>query len=423
MPLSTWLHVPLFLLMVVALAKSARGEKEKTVIFWSALALKLAAGLFYGWVYLTYLGKGDTWRYHSETMALTAWAKADGAGYLRFLFLDDLGAISIPWKYFSNSFFFLKITSLLYLLTGNSYWWTALYLSLFSFWGSWFLVVRLRRYFPEYGTAAVLAFLFFPSVVFWTSGLSKDSVFMGSLCLTVGFFLQISEGKERKSIWQIAGLLLSIWLLWRVKFFLAAVLIVLLIVFLIMQFLVNRLPILRTKTRQLLAWFLLLGGGAFVASFAHPTFTIRFFLEHLVWNFQNILAVSEVNKPLLVTFNLQPTLGSVLINAPSALLQMVYRPFIWEPAPFFYKLAAAENLAFLGLTVLALMHLYRQKRFPKLPGFLTVLLIFFMVAGVLVTLPTPNLGSLVRYRAPLLPFFLTVLLTWGPLPGRLRRRN
>ncbi|WP_125077625.1 hypothetical protein [Rufibacter latericius] len=158
-----------------------------------------------------------------------------------------------------------------------------------------------------------------------------------------------------------------------------------------------------------------------MASFTHPTFNLGFFVEHILWNYRNIVAASDPASPLLSFPDLQPTLWSVAAHAPSAIFQMLTRPFIWESAPFFYKLMAVENLLLLLLTLLTVVHLVRRRQVPAVPSFLAVLLVFFCVSAVLVTLPTPNLGSLHRYRAPLLPFLFMVVLAWGPVPGWLHQ--
>ncbi|WP_192821765.1 hypothetical protein [Rufibacter sp. LB8] len=416
MNLLNWLPIPVFLFLVYLLWRSVKGSRQD-LVFWSALGFKLGCGLAFGWLYRNYLGLGDTWYHHEITIQVTDLAKADATAYLRFLFLDDVGVLQLPWKPFYNSFFFLKPTSLLYLLSGNSYWWASFFLSLFSFWGCWFLVQRLRRYFPDYGFAATVAFLFFPSVVFWTSGFSKDSLFMGSMCFTIGLVLQLARREGGNSWQQFLLLIVCIWLFWRVKFFLAAVLLVLLSTYVVVQELARRIHWLHAKASQVVTYFLLLSLGAFLASFLHPTFTLNFFLKHLLYNYNNLLAISDPAKPILHLAYLEPTLWSVLVNAPQALWQMLFRPFVWEPAPLFYKLAAVENLGLLVLVLAAVIHQAVTRRLPKLPSFVAVLLLFFVLAGVLVALPTPNLGSLFRYRAPLLPFFLLVIIAWGPLPG------
>ncbi|KAA3439480.1 hypothetical protein [Rufibacter hautae] len=163
-----------------------------------------------------------------------------------------------------------------------------------------------------------------------------------------------------------------------------------------------------------------------MASFAHPTFNLDFFVEHILWNYRNIVAASDSASPLLSFPDLQPTLWSVAAHAPSAVFQMLTRPFLWEPAPLFYKLVGLENLVLGLLILLTIVHLLRQRHLPALPSFLAVLLVFFFISAVLITLPTPNLGSLHRYRAPLLPFFYLLIIAWGPVPGwldQLRNRK
>ncbi|AKQ46353.1 hypothetical protein TH63_13125 [Rufibacter radiotolerans] len=418
MNLLTRLHLPFFFLLVYLLWSQARQSQALRRFFWPALFLKLVGGFLLGYIYLEYFGGGDMGLFHQQASAVNAAAQEDPNQYIRLLLFNELGDMPIGfsrWPGYSNSFFFVKLLSLLHFLTGSSFWGSGLYLSLFSFWGCWYLVDKLQRYFPEYSTAAVIAFLFFPSVVFWTGGVSKDSVFMGSLCLTIGLVLQLGQAKEKAvNLHNSILLLASIYLLWKIKFFLAAVVLVLLFSWLFMQWLTKQVKWLQPKGRQLLVWGMLLLTGGFVASFAHPTFNLDFFVQHIVWNYTNLLAKSDPTKPLLLLPGLDANVWSFIRYSPEAVFQMLFRPFVWEPTPLFYKLAGLENLLLLVLVSITIGYLLYQKRWPRLPGFLVVLLVFFFIGAVLVSLPTPNLGTLFRYRAPLLPFFLTVVLAWGP---------
>ncbi|WP_066839604.1 hypothetical protein [Rufibacter ruber] len=416
-PLLNWLHLPVFCLLVYGLWRLG-GGKQRNLVFWASLVFKLCCGLLLGWLYQRHLHGGDTWEYHRQALPLVELAKTHPQQYLRFLFLNEVQGFSTSFAPYSNSFFFLKPLSLLYLLTGGSYWASGLYFSLFSFAGCWFLVRQVQKFYPAYGTAAVLAFLFFPSALFWTSGVFKDSILMGSLCFSVGFCLQLAYAHRlRESGKILAGLLPAVYLFWKIKFFLAAVLVVLLGTFLLVVWLRRRMRWLQPGWRQFLLWITLLGMGAAGATFAHPTFNLSYFARHVLWNYRNILAASDPSKPHLLFPDLEPAVPSLVQHAPEAVVQMLVRPFVWEGGPIFYRLAGLENLLILALLLLTVVHLLKTKKLPPLPSFLAVLLVFFVISAVLVTLPTPNLGSLHRYRAPLLPFFLMVVLAWGPIPG------
>ncbi|WP_207435476.1 hypothetical protein [Sabulibacter ruber] len=422
--LADWLHLPVFFFLVLLLWRSAKGQANAWV-FWSALLFKLSCGVLLGWVYLHYLGGGDTWVYHQQAFKVKEVASQNLGQYFRLLLFNETDNIPIgftKWRDYSNSFFFLKLLSVVCLLTNNSYWFSSLYLSLFSFWGCWFLVRKVQEHYPDFGMGAIIAFLFFPSVVFWTSGITKDAVFMGSLCLTVGLFLKLYKTKSVTETTRGLLLLLPcVWLLWRIKFFLTAVLLVLLVTFLFVKWLVRRVDWLRPAIRQFMIWLGLLTAGAFIASFAHPTFKLDFFAKHILWNYRNLSAKTDLSNPHLEFPNLEPNLVSILQHAPEAVLQMLVRPLLWEPARFFYKAMALENTALLLTILLTVFQLLKNLKKPVLPSFLAVLLVFFCIAAVLVTLPTPNLGSLHRYRAPLLPFFLLVVISWGPIPHWIKR--
>ena len=74
----------------------------------------------------------------------------------------------------SNTYFFSKILAVLNFASLETDWLNAVYLSLFSFVGCWMLAITLARVFPRTPAwAGVLAFVVWPSVLFWSSGVTK----------------------------------------------------------------------------------------------------------------------------------------------------------------------------------------------------------------------------------------------------------
>ncbi|HEY4650663.1 MAG TPA: hypothetical protein VIG72_04570, partial [Pontibacter sp.] len=199
-----------------------------------ALGLKLLCGVLLGILYFHYYGVGDTITYFNASQKLTQLAYNDAGAYQRLLLYNEFPSEtfrkSVPFTRFadfSNSFFLLKIISLLNLLTQSSYYLIGLYFSLFSFWGMARLVAVLSTISPEARKAAIVSLLFFPSVVFWSSGLLKDGVLMGCMCWVMAFVLQLAHRKKLTIVsWFI--LPLQLYLFIRIKVFFAGLLLFLL---------------------------------------------------------------------------------------------------------------------------------------------------------------------------------------------------
>ncbi|MEJ8757373.1 hypothetical protein WG947_10220 [Pontibacter sp. H259] len=380
-----------------------------------ALFLKLASGVLLGVLYFYFYGAGDTISYFKGSQKLTQFAYSNPSGYLRLLIFNEFPSetfrASVPFTRhadFSNSFFLLKGISLFNLLTNSSYYLISLYFSLFSFWGMAKLTAILTRVFPDTKKAPIVGFLFFPSVVFWSSGLLKDAVLMGSMCWVTAFILQLTH-KQPKTILTWLLLPLQLYLFIRIKVFFAAILLFLLGSYLLISWLSGRVRFLQTLAGQLLV----LAGFAVLAIVmvwqAGGIFDVDFLIRNLVYTYNGLLRVS-LEGPHLVYPELDSTLTSILRYAPAAFLNTLYRPFIGESTEILYLLMGLENLVLLLLTILAVAAAFTKTWVHKIRFWHIVLLLFIVMAAVVIGISTPNFGTLSRYRIIFLPFLVYLLL-------------
>src|SRR5690606_10878610 len=120
-----------------------------------------------------------------------------------------------------RALFLSKTASVFSLLTNHNYWMISIYFSFLSFLGSWFLISVLRKIYSDI-SAPVVAFLFFPSIVFWTSGLIKESLAMACLFFLTAVFLKLYQ-YIRLSWWQWVLIPFSLWMLWNLKYYYLAI--------------------------------------------------------------------------------------------------------------------------------------------------------------------------------------------------------
>ncbi|MCC9167173.1 hypothetical protein [Pontibacter harenae] len=384
--------------------------EELRPYFFPALLLKLLCGVLLGLLYFKYYGGGDTIAYFKGALKLSAYAKQNFAGYTRLLFLNEFESdtfkATIPFSTypsFSNSFFTIKIISVLNLITGSSYYLNGLYLSLFSFWGAAKLAATLIKLFPKYKVAAIAAFLFFPSVIFWTSGLSKDSLMFGSMCWVVAFALTVPQRVN----WTASSLaLLMLWIFYKIKFFFAFIVLPLLVLYVLVKVLARSIPLFQQRRVQLLALTVALIVAGIAAIPVFQIYRDGFLYENIVQNYNDILALSE-GKPT-INLQIEPTPQSIIRNAPEALLSAIYRPFIWEVDNMLYWAVAAENVLLAILSVMGVIGVVRGKFKVEVEH--VTLLALVLVVGAICGLTTPNFGSLSRYRVAFLPFLVYLLL-------------
>ncbi|WP_439881707.1 hypothetical protein ACSX1A_00840 [Pontibacter sp. MBLB2868] len=407
------LNIGLLSLLVWALWKRPVLNEIRPFVL-PGLFLKLACGIALGLLYHHYYQEGDTLTFKNASLHLSAYAKENPVAYIRLLLFNEFSSdslrASLPFTRFpnfSNSFFFLKLLSALNLLTNNSYYLNSLYLSLFSFWGTAMLVATLVRLEPTHKQASVIAFFFFPTVVFWSSGVLKDPLVFGSMCWLVAIALQLAAGKSLSKInWLLLPLMLYLFI--RIKFFLALLLLPLLLLYGLVKIIARQTSYLNSMVSQLLAMLLLAVAFGLLGATLVAEYDNAFFYHNLVYTYQEMLELS-VGQPHIVFRQLDPNLTSMLANAPEALFGAIFRPFVWEAINPLHLLMGLENLILMALTALFVSSLFTGRL--KLPTMMQLLFILVVVAfGVIIGLTTPNFGTLSRYRIAFLPFLVYLLL-------------
>jgi hypothetical protein len=374
-----------------------------------ALALRLAAGVF------PHGPDGRLMSFWGQALTAQFWARPSAAWALWQGHEIHAGAQVLDSYQWSNTLFTIKILGLLNLASLGSEWLNGVYLSLFCFVGCWVLVRTLARLFPATPVeAGVVAFLLWPSVAWWASGITKEALLLGSgaaltaLVLSELYGAGPSERWQRLGSWLLLGFLA--WLHLRMRYFFALPLLGCLLA-LAGTMLATRRGWLPASWRwQLLA---LAGGlglaGLLVVAVGGEPVSRSFVTSQLWQNYLHGLATS-VGRPHLVYPALVPTLGSMARHFPVAAFQALARPWLGESAAPLYVVAGLENLLLLGLLAAAAWNVLRGQPGRLPAGLVLALLLYCLVLAGLIGLSTPNLGTLHRYRATMLPWLLWLSL-------------
>ncbi|WP_139922398.1 hypothetical protein [Hymenobacter sp. DG01] len=330
--------------------------------------------------------------------------------WLRMLPTDEFhwGRWHLVFHGFSNTLFLIKVLSALNLASLGNALLNGCYLSLFSFICSWELVRLLRLRWPAATPGSVVVgFLLWPTVVYWTSGLTKESLLVGSGALVLALVIRLAYADGRRG-WLVLGLLAAVVLHFKMRYFFAIVLFGCLAGLGLIR-VVQHLGGARSRVVQALLLLALLSGGAWVAGEISPVFRANKFTSQLQRNYSDLLKISE-GRPHLEYPDLKPTTESVVLHSPQAAFNTLTRPWPWEGRSVLYRLAGLENLGLLVALGAAAVAAVRG-RAGQLPFALVLaLLVYCLVLAVLLGLTTPNLGTLNRYRVTFLPFLLVLLL-------------
>jgi hypothetical protein len=375
------------------------------------------AGIFLGLIYTYYYTSGDTFNYFADGVRLAALAKSDASSYLTFLWSGEESHLVVSDLIYQQprALFLSKVTSLFCLLTWNSYWVISLYYSAFSFLTGWILVRKVAAVFPAARIAAVIAVLFFPTVVLWSSGIIKESLAMGALFFLAYIFVKAWE-RENISIGHWACTAFFLWLLWSLKYYYLAIFLPVTVTTLVVRFLLTRLTLHHTGYK-LLIWFLIFTFPVLLVSLLHPNFNFGQIALVIVSNYNEYLAMSAP-EDVIRYHSLKPTFLSLALNSPWAVVSGIFRPFAWEARNALQILVAAENLLILLLAIASFRNAKRlvQNR-SRLIIFSVLMYVLFLCA--FLALSAPNFGTLSRYRVGFLPFLMLILISGNPVVNHL----
>jgi hypothetical protein len=367
----------------------------------------------------------DSWYFHvwSDHLAEQFWAAP--ADWLRTLAGNEFhfGGRDLVFHGYSNTFFFIKLLSAFHWLSGGSFVVKALYLAVAAFVTCWTLARVLSQLFPGTRGAAVVSLLLWPTALYWSSGITKESLLLaGSAALLAGA-LMLLYGRPTSPArlgWALYALF-GAWLSFKMRFFFGGAL----LAFLLGLAMVRAGEVLlggplRRRRWQALLFALTLLSGTWVASEVSPVFRFNKFASQLTRTYAG-LRQKSLGRPHVALPDLAPTAEGILVSTPKAVASTLFRPFAWEGDSVFYGLAALENLGLLLILLPAGWDWLHRRRAP-LPFALALALLGYCLAmAALVGLSTPNLGTLSRYRAPWLPLLVYLLVCQPTVTGWLRR--
>ena len=394
------------ILILVGLAIVGYKISDKSGIksfYWPGLVLKILAGIVLGLLYTHYYTNGDSWVMFKEAIKLADVAFASSSRFLDIYLLSDYSSIpDYAYAIQPRAAFMTKILALLALLTKQNYWLSACYLSMFSFFCFWLAANTIYKIYGSKLTA-VLPTLFFPSIVFWSSGVLKESVDIGSLAGVLAILIN-TYYKKRINWLNTLLLLIGLLLLLYLKYYYAATLMVSFAAIFITRAILSERSKKIVELASLLVVFMIILG---VASLSHPNFWPSRFLSVIVDNYYQFLENSPADNVVMFE-NLSPTIASFLYYSPKALFAGLFYPLGMTSFNIVKLASVVEN----WLVLLAFIYAIRWVKLPKLKNdriLLWGMLLFVITSAIFITYSTPNLGTLVRFKIGYLVVFITLI--------------
>ncbi|MCI0750893.1 MAG: hypothetical protein L0Y35_03575 [Flammeovirgaceae bacterium] len=389
-------------------------DRDLKIVYWPAFFVKLLAGVSFGIIYTQYYSISDSHIYFSDGNRIAQLSQRDFYSYLNFLWSGTQPHDWLTQLQFQapRAVFMSKVMSIVILCGGKNYWLSTLMVSLLTFFPAWYFVSVLKAKFHSLKWPVVIAVLFFPSVLLWSSGIAKESVAMASLYYLSAVILRLYF-KDRLKFYDYLLILFFGWLVWSLKYYYLAVWLPIGVSLLVVHVL------LKPKRFEALIFFVIMGIMLLSAGLFHPNFIFEYFVDVITSNYTQIHNLSDAGDAIIF-YNLHENNNQwtsafyIVLNAPWALFSGLFRPFLWEVNSFMQIFAAIENLLLLVLTIGTLKNIKQANRSPHRLLLLAVIT-FVAILIIFLTLSTPNFGTLSRYRVGCLPFFVLLILsnnTW-----------
>lgn len=388
--------------------------------FLIALWARFIGAIGLGLVYQFYYQGGDTFNYwtHGSRWIWEAFLDSPLTGIQ--LLIDSGGGDRSDetyeysqhiWYYRDiKSFAIVRIAALFDLFTFHTYSATALLFASFSFSGQWAMYSSIVKIYPH-NRYLHISLLFIPSVIFWGSGILKDTITLGALGWLMWSVINFLILKEKRGISVLVALLAAA-LIFQIKSYILLSFIP--VVFLLI-YLLNIGKVRNRILKIMMIPFLLL-------VFSGLGFLSTIYASTDEYNINNIAQRAAITSYDIRygwgarnqgdggydIGRLDGTWQSMISHAPKAIIVSLFRPFIWEVKNPLMLLAALESFVVLIFS----LRMFMKGRIGQIlkDPFLTFCFTFSILFAFAVGVSTGNFGTLMRYKIPMLPFFFSALI-------------
>lgn len=390
--------------------------------FFPALTIRIVCALAVGFLYQFYYAGGDTFAYHTHGSRPLWEAIVDSpVDGFQLLFLNgEYGpgiwdtANQIWYWNDPQSFFVIRIAAILDLFTFSTYSATAVLFAVIAFAGGWMFFLTFYKIYPEMHRWIAVSILFLPTVVFWGSGIFKDTITLAALGVATYTFHMVAIQKKVR-FFPLLLMLFSFWIIFSIKKY------ILLCFFpaVLLWWVATNL----SKISSLMLRMILAPVAAAIAIVLAYFAVLKVGEDDPRYHLSRLAETSKITAYDIrygwgartgegsgyTLGELDGSWQSMIELAPQAVNISLFRPYLWEVINPLMLFSAIEALILLLLTIFTLWRVrwnvfsYLQK--PDVLFCLIFAIIFAFAVGV----STFNFGTLSRYKIPMMPYYLLAL--------------
>lgn len=418
MKLAVFLVSTLILIVIIYFFTKKHGEGIKPIWWTIAFGLKVLAGILLVYVYIGYYSdreNADIFKYYDDGRTIWESTRGNNKDFVKIIFgiynQDEYELLKnkylvntshwdradfVPFRYENR--LIIRINAALMPLTGDNFGLHLLFFIFIAFIGQYFLFKSIAPFVQK--KLSFLIIFLFPSLLLWTSGILKETIIIFIIGLWLyGLKLLI----DKKYVLSAVLLLISTLIASTVK------------VYIIIGLYLSILPLIIYKIiKKYKVWQVYLS-VFIIYILSIPLLEYLFGLDLLTLIVNKLelttnLAISENAGSMINPLKLEPTLFSFIINAPLAIINTFFRPFINDIDSLIMIPSFIENLICILIMIIAII--FRKKEITqKEQNILLFFLSFTIIETLLIGYTTPILGATVRYRIfPMLFFLLSLII-------------
>jgi hypothetical protein len=302
----------------------------------------------------------------------------------------------------------IRFNLIIYLISLGYYHIHTLILCFLSFVGLTGIYKTFHKLFPQKTLILILCIYFLPSVLFWGSGILKESI----LLFSVGIFIyKLSEIviHQNKSILNYLIITVAFLLLTITKPYVILTLTPSIIALLTYHYFKN----IRILTYYIFVHFFCIVIALMINHY-NSNLDVLGNIVYKQHDFLNVARDTHANSTIYVE-KLSNNIYSFIHFSPLAFVNGFFRPTILELNSISYLPAILEStILIFGFC----LFLFKKKIPLDINQRLIIYfsLFFSMFLALLIGLATPVLGAIVRYRVPYLPFLYSAIFLTIPIP-------
>lgn len=432
---------PVFLIILSLLFKAIRNTYDDPLLkkyhrqgFWVKVL-----GCIAFFTYSVYLSPGDSiGLYQKEGNNIYHLILRDPS-HLQWLFQKgkyfDESLLKDPYNagYFKSeaNFMVTRIVTLLSFITAGRYAATNLIFACIAFSGVWKLFLFFYEQYPHMHKKFAIAILFFPTFVFWSGGILKDTLCIASIGWVTYALYEIFYRKKR-IIKNLIILFVFGYLLAVLKIYILISYVPFFILFIILKNIQEiKNKFLKYLLAPMLIFICMFGFTKVLNSFdeelgAYAVQGLTSSIQYLNDAYKSMDGNETADSNFDLGVEFDGTFNGLIKLAPAAIFTTFFRPFIWESHKVSQLLASLESCTLFLFTIYVVFK-------SGIRSFIKIILtdplimycfLFSFVFAMFVGASTLNFGTLVRYKIPCLPFYtISLFLIYEKVKEKSARKS